>query len=149
MKNSKSQHLERRGFHWSCFKRHYSPFWPKWTKWWEHLKNRFVFPRACESHHSVPVYVSNYPALLRTTVLDYMDASGFAFLHWHPNTTGPRTTVGSISDNISNLLFILPWMSQTMLHLLWFLKMEVVSGLSSPLVTITSPPAPHVSGSLL
>ena len=54
-------------------------------------------------------------------------APGFAGLHWHPNTTGPRTTVASIGGNGENVLFTLPWVNQKMLHQLWLLNMVVMS----------------------
>ena len=56
-----------------------------------------------EIHHAVTVYSSKFPALLGTTMVDYTDTTsvtpGFASLHWHPNMTGPQTTVVPVSEN--------------------------------------------------
>lgn len=73
-----------------------------------------------ESHESATVSVSNFTALVGTTMADYTNstsvAPGFAGLRWHPNITGPRTTVASIGGNGENILFTLPWLNQNMLH---------------------------------
>ena len=45
-----------------------------------------------ELHHSVTVYVSNFPLLLGTTVLHLLlqsVAPGFAYLRWLPNIGPP------------------------------------------------------------
>lgn len=56
-------------------------------------------------------------------------ALGFAY---HPNATGHLTTVAFDMGSIVKILFFLLWISQNMLHELWFLKMVVISTLVGP-----------------
>lgn len=72
-----------------------------------------------ESHHSVTIYVSNFPALPGSPMEDNIDSFQVLLLALRAHTgiqksTGLQTTFSS--GNTYNTLFILQWRSQNTLN---------------------------------